>query len=249
MLADALQETLRHQPFDPMPARELLARYDNSNYPLTCTFGKALLEVDEGVFSPVLTSASPFLLEAVDFKPDERMLDAFAGSGAFAVNAALNGASAVTFDVSEAATKCAAKNAAKNGVSELIDIRQGTLHECISPDEKFDLITANPPLIAGNPQDSLEAALFDPGLQATKELVTALPELLARRGRCYLLTSDIIDRKGYEYDIASHCRERDLRVSIVAQLYRPYETYRVHKIQHRRSVAGVLQKFAIGSRP
>ncbi|HEV2403705.1 MAG TPA: class I SAM-dependent methyltransferase [Candidatus Saccharimonadales bacterium] len=221
------------QPYDPEPAQVLLARHEAVGYPHHCSFGEADLVIDEGVFSPDLTRVSPFLLYAVDFKPGERVLDAFSGSGGLGINAALHGAdSVVAFDTSTKATACIQKNAERNGVGTIVDARQGTLTETITPDETFDLIIANPPLIPGNPDKGLESALFDTGLQATRELVTALPGLLTKRGRCYLLTSDVVDRQGYECHIDQLCRQQELRFLTVAQLHLRYESYRVHKIEH-----------------
>ncbi len=229
-----MEHLLELQSLDPDPAQALLERYEGMEYPLACTFGDARLEIDEGVFAPTLTSASPFLLEHVDFKSGERMLDAFAGSGAFGIHAALQGATVMGFDVSPGAVACAQKNATLNNVADQVEVRQGTLEECLAPCEQFDLITANPPLIPLQAGEGLESALFDPGLQATKQFIAALPSLLASRGRCYLLTSDVIDREGYECNIAALCREAGLKLSTVAQLHKEYESYRVHKIEHRR---------------
>lgn len=228
-----LERYLALQPFDPEPARQLLERYADISYPYSCRFGLAELEIDEGVFCPTFTSASPFLLRNTPFRPGQKTLDAFAGSGAFGINAALRGGEAVTFDISPEAVACAKKNAALNGVADKVDVRQGTLLECISDGETFDLITANPPLIPGDPEAQLETALFDPGLQATEEFIAALPNLLTKRGRCYLLTSDVIDRRGYKFDIATACKEAGLRMEIIAQMHKPYESYRVHRIEQR----------------
>lgn len=106
-------EVLNRQPFDPEPARQLAAKHEALNYPYICEFGGATLTIDEGVFVPTLTKVSPFLLKNVDFKPSEKVLEAFAGSGAFGINAALKGSEVVCFDNSEAAVACAQKTLSK----------------------------------------------------------------------------------------------------------------------------------------
>ena len=158
---------------DRRPAEALLARHE-VHYPYECRFGAADLVIDEGVFCPAFTKASPLLLSAIDFKSGERVLDAFSGSGAFGINAALHGSEVVSFDRSEQAVVCARKNAARNAVSDKVDVRLGTLHETVSPGEKFDLIIANPPLLPGEPESDLMAAVFDSGLQATIGLIERL---------------------------------------------------------------------------
>jgi methylase of polypeptide subunit release factors len=230
----AHEQLLTKQPYDPEPARKLVERHRQLTYPYTCEFGVAELEIDEGVFCPTLTNASPFLLKCIDVIPGERVLDAFAGSGAFGVHAALSGAErVVSFDTSSAAVGCTQKNAMRNNVHVMLDARRGTLQETIAQGEMFDLIIANPPLIPGEPVESLEEALFDSNLQATVDFVEALPRILDERGRCYLLTSDVIDRDDYKIDLAGLCQKNGLKLSTIAQLHREYESYRVHKITHR----------------
>jgi methylase of polypeptide subunit release factors len=231
-------------PYDSEPAKALVAKHEQLRYPYQCDFGIADLEVDEGVFCPTLTNASPFLFEHVNFKPGERVLDAFAGSGAFGVNAALLGAeTVVSFDISAEAIACTRKNAVRNSVASCLEARKGTLGTAITPGETFDLVIANPPLIPGTPTESLETALFDDGLQATTDLIASLPYLLTKDGRCYLLTSDVIDREGYKFDIAKLCRQNGLKISTAAQLHREYESYRVHKIERRgRYLSKILAK-------
>ena len=234
-----LDHLLELQTYDPEPARQLAAKHEALQYPYICEFGGATLTIDEGVFVPTLTKVSSFLLRNVDFKPGETVLDAFAGSGAFGVIAALRGSEAVSFDNSEAAASCAQKNAEQNNVAEQVKVRLGTLREAITPAETFDLITANPPLIPSNPQKPLESALFDNGLQTTTDFIAALPELLAKHGRCYLATSDVIDRNNYKVDIAKLCRDNGLAFSTVDQLHLLYESYRIHKITRRTPMTGI----------
>ena len=212
------------------PAQALIERHD-IEYPYTCTFGDAQLTIDEGVFCPTFTKVSPLLLRAVDFKPGERVLDAFAGSGAFGVNAALHGAATVvSVDISERAVDCIEKNARSNGVQ--IEARLGTLKDQVAKDEKFDLIIANPPLLPGEPTDGITAAVFDEGLQVTLDFIDRLGRNLDRKGRCYLVTSDILER--CKFSVAELCRRAGLRTVAVSSADLGYETYRVHKIEHRQ---------------
>jgi methylase of polypeptide subunit release factors len=217
------------QGYDAAPAIALLKKHALLQYPYLCTFGKARLIIEKDVFCPVLTNVSPFLLKNVDFKPGEHVLDAFAGSGAFGVNAALYNAKVTAFDTSLRAINCTQQNAQLNGVSERIEARLGTLDETILPDETFELIIANPPLLDGTPSDELEATLFDEGLLATKDFISALPKLLSSNGRCYLVTSDVIERDG-NYDVNKVCHRLGLEATTVARLHLGYESYGVHRI-------------------
>ena len=215
--------------FDEAPVQALLAKHDALRYPYTCSFGRADLRVDRGVFCPTLTHASPLLLQAIDFQPGERVLDVFSGSGAFGINAALHGArSVVTIDIALAAVGCTRKNARRNRVRRTVDARLGTMRQCLAPLEQFDLILANPPLLPGIPTTDLAAAVFDPGLQATIDFIGALPAHLAAGGRCYLLTSSVIER--YGYDVDQLCIAQGLTSEVVLKADASYECYRVHKI-------------------
>ena len=235
-----LEHLLAAEPLDTRPAAALAERHATLSYPHDCNFGGLTLEIDEGVFSPDQTTASPFLLDTVRFKKGERVLDAFAGSGAFGVYAATkHAASVVAFDTSDKAATCAVKNAKLHGVDQRIDFRVGTAAQSVQPGETFDLIIANPPLLPGNPASAFEAAIFDPGLQATAEFIGIVATVLAPRGRCYLLTSDVMERSAYNINIDQLCQVAGLRTTIAAKLHRKYETYRVHLITHRRrSIVG-----------
>ncbi len=216
---------------DKSPVATLLERH-HVQYPYACTFGEARLIIDEGVFCPTFTNVSPFLLGNIPLGPDQRVLDAFSGSGAFGINAALHGAKeVVAFDISARAVACAKKNAVNNSVGARFDARLGTI-DCIGKNETFDLIIANPPLLPGEPATDLESAVLDRGLQATIDFIRRLPRHLAPKGSCYLLTSDIVDRCGL--DIAKVCRRLGLAVSTVAQANLGYESYRVHRIRIRQ---------------
>jgi methylase of polypeptide subunit release factors len=214
--------------YDPEPAQTLLDKHLNALCPRRSSFGLANLVINRDVFDPTLTNVSPLLLEAVKFTRGEHVLDAFSGSGAFSVNAALHGSTAVAIDIASEAIDCGLANAKLNEVGDKIEFRRGEIAACLRDNELFDLIVANPPLLPGQPDGALSAALFDPGLQATTDFIDTLASHLARNGRCFLLTSDVIDRLGH--DIDRLCRTKGLEASVVAKADLGYETYRVHKI-------------------
>jgi methylase of polypeptide subunit release factors len=194
-----------------------------------CTFGGARLSIDEGVFCPTFTNVSPLLLRSIRFAAGQHVLDVFAGCGAFAIIAALHGTTTVTVDISHQAVACTLHNAALNNVEERLDARIGTLGECVAAGESFDLVVANPPLLSGTPTSSpLSAALFDPSLQATIDLVTSLPRLLAPDGQCFLVTSDAAERVGC--DVESICSALGLTDTCVGSENHGVENYRVHRI-------------------
>ncbi|VVJ15461.1 Uncharacterised protein [Amycolatopsis camponoti] len=185
--------------------------------------------IDPNVFDPTLTSVSPFLLQSLQFQVGERVLDMFCGSGAFAINAALRGAKVVAVDAYPEPVACARANAALNNVTDAVEIRLGTFGESLRPDERFDVIVANPPLLPITPYDTLSAAVMDTDLLATSSFIAGLPTHLADRGRCYLVTSSVSERIGFDVD--RQCRAVGLESSVIAKLERGYESYRIHELR------------------
>ncbi len=233
--------TTRHL-YDLNPAQQLIARHRAVTYPYACSFGLAQLEIDEGVFCPTLTNVSPLLLHSVEFRPGQHVLDAFAGSGAFGINAALAGSTVVAVDVDPVAAACVRKNAAINGVGAAIEVRCGSMEHSLRPGERFDLIIANPPLLPGKQIGPLAVALFDPGLKATLDFLDSLPARLTPGGRCFLLTSDVLER--YGHDVSKVCAAKGLTHQVIASADAGHESYRVHLVTCGEALASRQKSLA-----
>jgi len=78
-----------------------------------------------------------------------RILDLCTGSGAIAVSLAKEypAAQVVATEISAAAGAIARKNAARNGVGDRVEVREGDLFAPVAG-ERFELIVSNPPYIA-----------------------------------------------------------------------------------------------------
>jgi len=223
---------------NPAAAQRLLARHAvegvNSILFKEASGGIEIpLEIDTNVFNPDLTKASRLLLSVMRLTDYEgkRFLDAFSGSGVLGIYAAAVGASVVSYDISAAAVACAQKNALHNEVSQNMDIRQGD-HTCLQPEEKFDIIAANPPLLpiqANFSEQPLASAVFDPELRATIDFIELLPNHLAQDGRCYLITSSTFDSTGR--DMYTLCEQNGLVAQLVTAAPREHEWYRIHEIR------------------
>ena len=91
-----------------------------------------------------------------------RLLDLCTGSGCVAVTCAvrLPETEVVATDLSAAALEVARRNAATHGVENRVRFLEGDLFEALGSDDRFDLITANPPYV---PQGQAAAvALHEP---------------------------------------------------------------------------------------
>lgn len=79
-----------------------------------------------------------------------RIVDIATGSGAIAVTLAreLPAAQVVATDLSEAAVRIAARNAARNGVGDRVEVRMGDLLAPVAGEQAgFDIVVSNPPYI------------------------------------------------------------------------------------------------------
>ena len=127
--------------------------------------------------------------------PDPRVLDLGTGSGAIALAIAQEWPrSLVTAtDLSPAALEIARANAAALGLAERVRLVAGHWFDAVGPDERFELVVANPPYIATEeapqlPRDVRDhepgPALFSgpSGLEALREIVDLAPDHLVAGG-------------------------------------------------------------------
>ena len=149
------------------PARQLMGRHmaHKETYPVS--FKGLDLVIHPNVFNPAYTKVSGFLIDNIEITLGSKVLDMFTGSGSVAIFAAKKGASSVIgVDISAPAIACASENAVRNKVSDSIRFVQDSLWESILETEKYDVITANPPLLPVFPETLLEMAIADsPGMR------------------------------------------------------------------------------------
>ncbi len=93
----------------------------------------------------------------------KRVLDCFTHTGSFALNAALGGAAHVTaVDISESAVTMAKENAARNGLSDQIDVLRADVFDYLtslaeSREKPFDFIILDPPAFTKSRKTVLNA--------------------------------------------------------------------------------------------
>lgn len=156
---------------------------------------KVRIAAPPGVFRP---RSDALLLAAVirerGLARGARVLDLFTGSGVLAVAAAREGASAVTaVDLSRRAVLAARLNGRRNGVR--VRALHGDLFAPVA-DERFDLITANPPYLPGDgelPRGGASRAWEggDDGRVLVDRLCAAAPAHLAPGGRLLIVQSSL----------------------------------------------------------
>jgi release factor glutamine methyltransferase len=100
-------------------------------------------------------------------RPGERVLDMGTGSGVNAILAATMGASVVAVDVNPYALDAARINADRNGVAEMVDVRESDVFTAV--EGVFDLIVFDPPYRWFTPRDVRELASTDTNYRAMTE--------------------------------------------------------------------------------
>lgn len=150
--------------------------------------------IDPNVFVP--TSTSRIVGDVLEVDPGETVIEIGSGCGVISIVAARMGASHVYgTDINPAAVACAAGNARRMGLSEVIEFRRGSLFEPI-PDVVADVVIGE---VSGVPDGLAEATGWFPGGFAGgptgAEVPVAMLESIAGHvrpgGRMYLPTASI----------------------------------------------------------
>lgn len=130
-----------------------------------------------------ITPMSHLLGEQVlaEVGPGDRVLDMGTGSGVNAVLAALRGAVVLAVDNSAAAMAAAQANVARNGVSDLVEVRHSDVFSEV--DGEFDWIVFDPPFRWFKPRTLMEELMADEGYQAMTRFFRQARDHLKPEGR------------------------------------------------------------------
>lgn len=157
-------------------------------------YQNCIFYIDETVYEPAEDTL--LLLEHLNVKRGEHILEIGTGCGIIAILAAKKGGRVVATDINPHALKCAENNAKLNGVHRKIEFRLGSLFEPIKQDEKFSLIAFNAPYLPSEPLEKQQ--LIDKawsGGQNGREVIDAfiskVSSFLAENGRVLLVQSSL----------------------------------------------------------
>jgi len=164
------------------------------------------IELHPAVYEP---SEDTFqLLEAINVKKDDKVLEIGTGSGLISLVCAQNGANVVCTDVNPFAVELAKRNFLVNNsfLSGSYDIRLGNLFDVLTFDDKFDIIIFNPPYLPTKSNERVGGSgWFDiatdggvDGLKVTKQFIDGLSKHLHKDGCAYFVFSSLSDRKKLE---------------------------------------------------
>ncbi len=116
----------------------------------TMTFGDLTIAFDARVLRPRPWTAdqSRWAAELLATAPEGPVLELCAGAGQIGLLAiALAPRSLVCVDLNPAACAFTRENAAREGLADLVEVREGRLEESVRPDERFALVIADPPWV------------------------------------------------------------------------------------------------------
>jgi methylase of polypeptide subunit release factors len=197
--AAALREALGEAPALPglLPLRDLLGMIGAWEWRRKGVDVPALgarIHPHFGVFAPVRGEHVDLVDEAARRfgVAGKRALDVGTGSGVLAFVLARAGASVTATDLSPAALRSAAEDAARLGLVDRVALVEADLF----PEGTFDLVVCNPPWVPGEAVTLLDRAIYDPGGAFLARLLERLPAHLAPAGEAWLVLSDLAERLG-----------------------------------------------------
>lgn len=177
------------------------------------------------VFNPRVLRTGAFFADVITRRrlgEHGNVLDLGTGSGVCAVFAARHARRVVAVDINRAAVRCAAINAALNGLEARIECRHGDLFAPVA-DERFDAVFFNPPFLVGAPASERDCAWRS--LDVASRFALGLDAHLAPGGRAYLLLStfgdacarfvDEVAAQGYSLSVLAIRRYINERVTVI----------------------------------
>ena len=150
------------------------------------------IDVFQGVYPP--SEDTYLLLDAVDFKAEDSVLDIGCGAGLGTVFAASKASSVVGIDVSLEAVRNTTENIRRNNQGGHVEVFQSDLLSAISIKSKFSLIMFNPPYLpADDSTTTMDRTLIggEQGSELTQIFVRQASQHLRDRGRLFLVVSSL----------------------------------------------------------
>ena len=146
---------------------------------------------DKEVYPP--SDDSILLIESLDIRSGERILEIGSGSGVVSIHCVLNGGNVMCGDINAYAAKLTCRNAGLNGV--VLKVRVTDLFSSFP--EKFDTVIFNLPYLPVQEEGELAKAWSggEDGLGPLPDLLAQCPEHLFENGRLVVVVSSLMDQE------------------------------------------------------
>ena len=158
---------------------------------LTC--GKLKLKIHREVYEPA--EDTYLLLDNIELKKGELVLDLGTGCGILAIHAADMGCTVIAVDINPYAVKNALINVRENRLKNKIHIIRGDLFGPFRPYRLFDTILFNPPYLPIQSQEGewLERAWSggSSGREIIDSFIDEAPKYLKRTGKIFIVQSSL----------------------------------------------------------
>ena len=165
-------------------------------------YQKLKINLNKEVYEPAEDTF--LLLESINIKPNDEVLEIGTGSGIIALSCAMKGANVICSDINPYAIEITKQNYNENKhlLKGSFEIRQGNLFSVIKSDEKFDIIIFNPPYlptkkdekIGGNEWLDIAVNGGKTGLKNTNNFLKQLPNYLKNNAKAYFIYSSLSDK-------------------------------------------------------
>jgi len=187
-----------------------------------------LVFADRPCVDPVVYFGEDSAALAAHLSPPSRgeCLDLCTGPGVQALLASSRARRVVAVEINPGSAAYAKLNAVMNDVEDKVDVRVGDLYGAV-PDESFDFISANPPLLPFPeqlPYPFVGHGGAD-GLSITRRIVEGLPRALRPEGLCQIIGTCSGDERGpaCEAELERTARSLDLDITMTIPSAHPLE--------------------------
>jgi len=170
------------------------------------TYNNLIFKIYSQVYDPAEDSF--LLLESIDVKKDDFLLEIGCGCGIIGLVCAEKGTRVVCTDVNPYAVKNTEENynINKDKIKGFFEVRKGDMFSVIKKDEIFDVIIFNPPYLPTRKEELIgldgwyDKALDGgvDGLKSTKCFLDGLSNYLKKDGRAYFVFSSLSDKSKLE---------------------------------------------------
>jgi release factor glutamine methyltransferase len=146
------------------------------------------------------------MLDCIEIRPKERVLEMGCGTGIIAVHCAMAGGIVTAADVNPKAVECARANAKLNGLE--IEVVHSDLF--LDVQGVFDLIVFNPPYVPDEIRGDIERSWAggEDGVRVLERFLRGAPGHLSRAGRILVLLSTTMEDAPLQCVLSQFIRDR-----------------------------------------